>query len=133
MASRDDLFDSVVFFEENCQKQGYKDGFDEGRFNGWREGFEIGLQKGNELGAEIGFYKGFVLTYLTCYESGEHDTCRVKTKLESLWKLLSQNWGDNTKDLTTELETVKAKFKQICSILNIKTEYVRAKTNQLSF
>ena len=37
----------------SCHKQGYEDGFEEGRLKGWREGFEIGLQKGHELGAEV--------------------------------------------------------------------------------
>lgn len=46
----------------------------------------------------------------------------MKVKLESLQKLLSNNWCDNTKDLIAELEIVRAKFKQVNMNKNKKGE-----------
>ncbi|XP_028409173.1 protein LTO1 homolog [Dendronephthya gigantea] len=129
---QDDLFDSVVFLEENCQKQGFNDGFIEGEVKGWKQGYETGLLQGKQVGNEIGFYKGFVQTWLALYKN---EGSKVQVKLEGLFKLLDQDWSDTARDLIPELEHVRAKFKQICSMLNLNIKHTTKDVDkkQLSF
>ena len=60
---------------------------------------------------QIGFYKGFVQTWIACCGGNE----KIKVKLESLLKILERDWGDATRDITTELQRIRAKFKQVHS------------------
>ena len=113
----------------SCEKQGYQDGFNEGKLKGWNQGKQTGWTQGKLIGNEVGFYKGFVQTWLVCFKEK-----KVSAKLEALSKLLDQDWSDTTKDLTVKLQQIRAKFKQICSMLNVNIEKAEMNAaNQLSF
>ncbi|XP_046844741.1 protein LTO1 homolog [Xenia sp. Carnegie-2017] len=122
MSSRqDDMFDQIVFLEENSEKLGYHEGYKEGKLRGWMEGYESGLQQGKLVGNEIGFYEGFIEIWQGICQKDKNK--KINMKLNALSNLLKQDWSDTTRDIMPELHTIRAKFKQICSMLHVNIEH----------
>ena len=48
-------------------------------------------------------------TQLACCKGNE----KIKVKLETLLKLLEEDLSDATRDITTKLQLIRAKFKQV--------------------
>ncbi|KAK3699105.1 hypothetical protein QZH41_008900 [Actinostola sp. cb2023] len=115
MADEDDPFESLLFLEERCQKDGYTEGWAAGVEKGLSAGHKLGTEKGKELGSEIGFYSGFVKTWLILVDKCEKKNPRVISLLKNLQVLINQlPLNDPTNEsLFTDVEKLRAKFKQV--------------------
>lgn len=138
MASKDDIddaFDSVVFLEERYYDKGFKEGYDDGKDKGLHDGRHLGLTKGCEVGGEVGFYLGFVSMWLETLQEGPNVKTRCIKLLETLkMMILELPVNDPTnQELFAGLEKVRAKFRQVCSLLGVNAEYSGGGMTGLSF
>ncbi|XP_078540374.1 protein LTO1 homolog isoform X2 [Lissotriton helveticus] len=131
-AQEDDMFDSIVMAEERFHGEGYDEGYSEGVQAGLIEGHQYGAINGAKIGSEIGFYLGFILTWRSILRSGTNEDGKLSKKLKILDSLegiiKACPWEDPTNDkLQENLEKVRGKFKQLCSLLNIQPDIMLSK------
>jgi len=121
-----DIFDDVVLIEQKLHSDGYNEGYFNGQLVGELEGFSIGIERGKSFGQEIGFYEGFASTLSLLFEN--------EPKSKKLLKVLSQMNASiesiccrcidpQDQDLFDDLEKVRAKFKQVSSMVNATPDY----------
>ncbi|XP_069479548.1 protein LTO1 homolog isoform X1 [Ambystoma mexicanum] len=138
-AAEDDIFDSIVMAEERFHGEGYEEGYSEGVHAGVNEGHQYGVLNGSKTGSEIGFYLGFALTWKSLLNTCTNEDDKLGKKLKALDILegmISEfPWDDATNDkLQENLDKVRGKFKQVCSLLNIQPDFMVAKDGSgLSF
>ena len=126
------LFDSIVLSEDKWVGEGYLEGYRAGEREGSREGERLGRQRGHKIGVEIGFYLGFVEQWRQVYkgEVGDKRKERVIVALDRLGDLAGCFPQVNSKEeLGDRLETVRAKFKLVCSLLKINSEFGISSSN----
>ncbi|XP_069479549.1 protein LTO1 homolog isoform X2 [Ambystoma mexicanum] len=88
---------------------------------------------------QIGFYLGFALTWKSLLNTCTNEDDKLGKKLKALDILegmISEfPWDDATNDkLQENLDKVRGKFKQVCSLLNIQPDFMVAKDGSgLSF
>ncbi|CAN7994155.1 unnamed protein product, partial [Ixodes pacificus] len=91
---------------------------------GWRDGYQLGLQRGAQIATELGFYQGFVHAWITVLEREEIAKQRKMVALKALLEMTKNfpkvNIADD--DMFEKLHKIRAKFKQVVSILNIGTQ-----------
>ncbi|XP_048578882.1 protein LTO1 homolog isoform X2 [Nematostella vectensis] len=125
MAEEGDIFDSVLFLEESCYREGYEEGWKAGQSEGRTEGYNLGLQKGGEISSEVGFYSGFVQMWIVLNKNTTDDRKRKRIckSLEGLKHLIGSLDVSNptNQKLFTDLAKVRAKFKQVCFAVVIYT------------
>ena len=120
------LFDCIVLSEDRLVEEGYEKGYKAGLKEGNREGERLGRQRGGKIGAEIGFYLGFVEQWKEVYQgnSGKKGTERVVVALNKLEEVANNFPQVNSKEeLGERLDLVRAKFKLVCSLLKINSEF----------
>lgn len=126
------MFDSIVMAEERFHGEGYDEGYSEGVQAGLIEGHQYGALNGAKIGSEIGFYLGFTLTWRSILRSGTNEDdklCKKLKVLDSLEGIIKEcPWEDPTNaKLQENLDKVRGKFKQLCSLLNIQSDMMLAK------
>ncbi|XP_032081243.1 protein LTO1 homolog [Thamnophis elegans] len=130
-----DAFDAIVMAETRFHGEGYQDGYAEGVHAGAVEGRQHGLQQGARIGSEIGSYLGFALTWQQLLQKTSDEKCSKKLKvLEQLIEMI-QNFPleDPVYDkLQDDLEKIRGRFKQICSLLHIPSD-LRLGSESMSF
>ena len=123
---KDDLFDSVVNFEEVHLKEGYDEGYSHGLVAGKDEGKQVGLKIGFEVGEELGFYSGCIHIWTsaiqidpTCFSS------RAKTAIAQMKDLIKKYPLMDPEDLQVQeiMDSLRLKFKMLCSSLHVKLHY----------
>ncbi|CAH3019501.1 unnamed protein product [Porites evermanni] len=121
----DDAFDAAVFLEERFYEKGYQEGFHDGKIKGLQDGRQLGLLKGCEIGGEVGFYLGFVSLWLEIQLESPDAKPRCVKLLETVKDmLLSFPINDPTnEEMFAKLEKIRAKFRQVCSLLGVSVEY----------
>ncbi|XP_074853546.1 protein LTO1 homolog isoform X1 [Carettochelys insculpta] len=127
VAAASDMFDTIVMAEERFHGEGYQEGYSEGSHIGVIEGRRSGALHGARIGSEIGYYVGFAMTWqhlLQRYEEKEKSSKKRKA-LESLIGMIQKYPYENpTYDkLHEDLEKIRGKFKQVCSLLNIQSDF----------
>ncbi|XP_059832038.1 protein LTO1 homolog isoform X1 [Hypanus sabinus] len=132
----DDLFDSILLADDEFRGKGYREGFIEGGQLGETEGQRYGLANGAKIGSEVSFYRGFAITW-KCLLQNNEDVKKGK-KLKALNSILEMAHSFPYEDPTNEglqgdLEKMRAKFKQICSLLNVQPKFYNEKTAGMSF
>lgn len=121
-----DAFDSITFSEDRLVKCGFQEGFEKGRIEGEKEGFVLGCKKGSEVGQEIGFYQGFAEGWIAELKAREEKKSeKVLNHLEKLLNLSQQIPRTNSKDqdIGELLGETRAKFKSVCSMLKVNSEF----------
>ncbi|XP_074813080.1 protein LTO1 homolog isoform X1 [Natator depressus] len=107
--------------------EGYQEGYAEGSHAGVIEGSRYGALHGAKIGSEIGYYLGFALTWQRLlHRSAEEKPSKKKIKaLESLIGMIQKYpFEDPIYDkLHEDLEKIRGKFKQVCSLLNIQSDF----------
>ncbi|NWU33464.1 ORAV1 protein, partial [Hylia prasina] len=106
--------------------QGYQEGLAEGSQAGVAEGRRYGALHGARAGSEIGFYLGFALTWHCLLQKCTDEKNSIKIKaLDSLIGMIQKfPYGDPTYDkLQEDLEKIRGKFKQVCSMLNVQSDF----------
>lgn len=120
-----DVFDNIVFIEENLTEQGYAEGFKEGQSTGNSEGYHLGYHRGSELGAELGYYYGITTYYLT---DKVEKSSKIAAILENL-KISIENFpkiNDENCDIFELANGIRAQFRKACSLLKISGKYPEA-------
>ncbi|KAK8781155.1 hypothetical protein V5799_017517 [Amblyomma americanum] len=119
-----DVLDDIVLAEEKYRQMGFTRGFSLGEEVGWRDGYQLGLQRGAQIATELGFYQGFVHAWITVLEREEIAKQRKMVALKALLEMTKNfpqvNIADE--DMFEKLHKIRAKFKQVVSILNINTQ-----------
>ncbi|KAK2511820.1 Oraov1 [Columba guinea] len=115
-----DMFDEIVMAEERFHGEGYQEGYAEGSHVGVVEGRRYGLLHGAKIGSEkklTGSLTSNMLEHLM--------GCRKIKALDSLIGMIQKfPYEDPTYDkLQEDLEKIRGKFKQVCSMLNIQSDF----------
>ncbi|EOA98944.1 Oral cancer overexpressed protein 1, partial [Anas platyrhynchos] len=117
--------------------EGYQEGYAEGRQAGAAEGRRHGARHGARVGAEIGSYLGFALTWQCLLSKCTDEKNSKKRKaLDSLIGMIQKfPYEDPTYEkLQEDLEKIRGKFKQVCSMLNIQSDFrVSTERSSLTF
>ncbi|XP_064489630.1 uncharacterized protein LOC135401272 isoform X2 [Ornithodoros turicata] len=107
--------------DQRYRQMGFTRGFSLGEEVGWRDGYQLGLQRGAQIATELGFYQGFVHAWITVLEREEIAKQRKMVALKALLEMTKSfpkvNIADE--DMFEKLHKIRAKFKQVVSILNI--------------
>ncbi|XP_077493891.1 protein LTO1 homolog isoform X2 [Amblyomma americanum] len=110
--------------DQRYRQMGFTRGFSLGEEVGWRDGYQLGLQRGAQIATELGFYQGFVHAWITVLEREEIAKQRKMVALKALLEMTKNfpqvNIADE--DMFEKLHKIRAKFKQVVSILNINTQ-----------
>ncbi|XP_016330861.1 oral cancer-overexpressed protein 1-like [Sinocyclocheilus anshuiensis] len=134
VSNSDDLFDSIVMADDRFYDEAYQEGFEAGTRQGTIEGRNHGLLHGAKLGAEVSFYYGFALAWKCLFQNSSDVKARKRLKaMESLIGLIQNFPYEDPKHekLQENMERLRAKFRQVCSLLNVATdfkEYIRGST-----
>ncbi|XP_045070276.1 protein LTO1 homolog isoform X2 [Coregonus clupeaformis] len=129
----EDLFDCILMADDRFHGEGYREGFDEGTRQGMIDGRKHGASHGAKLSMEVSFYYGFGITWKcllqnnTDVKSSLSILClrkRLKA-LESLLGLIQKfpHEEPHYENLQEDMEKVRAKFRQVCSLLNVPTDF----------
>ncbi|XP_023229191.1 protein LTO1 homolog [Centruroides vittatus] len=119
-----DVLNDVAFTENRYRQMGFTRGFSLGEEAGWRDGYSYGLQRGAQIASELGFYQGFVHAWITVLEREESSKQRKLIALRSLLEM-TKNFSQTSmheEESTERLQKIRAKFKQVVSLLNISGE-----------
>ncbi|NWT00452.1 ORAV1 protein, partial [Mionectes macconnelli] len=106
--------------------EGYQEGYAEGSHIGIAEGRRYGSLHGAKIGLEIGCCLGFALTWHCLLQKCTDEKSSKKIRaLESLIGMIQKfPYEDPTYDkLQEDLEKIRGKFKQVCSMLNIQSDF----------
>ena len=122
-----EIFDGIALSEDNLVKEGYSKGYGAGEREGIEEGENLGREKGWEIGAEIGFYLGFVRELKLKNTENTGDSKRSQRISEAARKLeeaaKSFPLVNCKEDLTAHLDSVRSRFKLLCSLLKISSDF----------
>eukprot|EP00118_Oscarella_pearsei_P002740 m.11435 g.11435 ORF g.11435 m.11435 type:complete len:132 (+) comp23317_c0_seq1:16-411(+) len=127
----DRSFEDIFLAEDKIYQKGYDEGYDSGRQQGLEEGRRIGAEKGRILALEVGFYSGFAGAWLESDGKKSH----AEKALKQLKKLTDDFPLDNPRhpDIIEKLDRIRAKFKQVTSLLGVSTEYSPSAEVSLTF
>ncbi|XP_077598114.1 protein LTO1 homolog [Stigmatopora nigra] len=123
----DDIFDCIVMAEESFRGQGYRDGFETGSSRGLLTGRTHGASHGARLSTEMAFYHGFAVTWKSLLERRPEAKGR-KRQLKALDALLGSIPASGMEEpqsekLKEEMEKLRSKFRQACSVLGVQTDF----------
>lgn len=120
-------FDSILLGEDRLCELGFEEGYRAGAKEGRVEGERLGRQRGQQIGKEIGFYLGFAAEWTEVYQNKTTDkkTTKVLAVLQKLTEIAEAFPLENSKeeDFSSRLDLVRAKFKLLCSLLKISSDY----------
>lgn len=92
---------------------------------GWRDGYVFGVKRGAQIAAEIGFYQGFVHAWIEILEKEDEAKQRKLIALRTLLEMTRQFPKTNleNQDTSQRLARIRAKFKQVNSLLKSDLNY----------
>ncbi|XP_064779130.1 protein LTO1 homolog isoform X1 [Oncorhynchus masou masou] len=122
----EDLFDCILMADDRFRVEGYREGFGEGTRQGMIDGRKHGASHGAKLSMEVSFYYGFGITWKCLLQNNTDVKARKRLKvLESLLGLIQKfpHEEPQYEHLQEDMEKVRAKFRQVCSLLNVPTDF----------
>jgi hypothetical protein len=132
MQQGEDLFDSIVFLEEEFQEMGRKEALNDPNFGHDEDSFALGAKNGFEFFRQVGFYVGFA------EEALQQKLVNLKAvghleAIVAIGKELSMENEENV-DPHRDLKLIQGHFKVACSLLKINLKYsADEKAPNLSF
>ncbi|XP_025890563.1 oral cancer-overexpressed protein 1 [Nothoprocta perdicaria] len=132
-----DLFHGLVMAEERFRGEGYREGCAEGRRAGAAAGRRCGALRGAAVGAEVGCYLGFAQTWHCLLHkcTDEKNSKKIRVLNALIGMIQKFPYEDPTYDkLQEDLEKIRGKYKQVCSMLNIQSDFrVNTERSSLTF
>uniref|UniRef100_A0A3Q3XCK3 Essential protein Yae1 N-terminal domain-containing protein n=1 Tax=Mola mola TaxID=94237 RepID=A0A3Q3XCK3_MOLML len=125
-SGNEDLFDGIVMADERFRGEGYREGFERGTHRGLQDGRRHGASHGAQLSTEISFYYGFSITWKCILQHKTDMKSRKRMKaLQSLLDMIQNSPHDDphSSTLQEDMDKLRAKFRQVCSMLNIPTDF----------
>ncbi|XP_071382339.1 protein LTO1 homolog isoform X1 [Centroberyx affinis] len=125
-SANDDLFDSVLMSDNRLYQEGYREGFERGTRRGLRDGRLHGSSHGATMSTEISFYYGFAIAWKCILQDSTDAKSRKRVKaLEALLALIQKSPLENPQSpkLQEDIEKLRAKFRQVCSLLNVPADF----------
>lgn len=122
----DDIFHSITMADERFRVEGYREGFERGTRRGHQDGRRHGASHGARLSSEISFCYGFAITWKCLLQNNADVKSRKRLKaIQSLLVLIQNLRQDNphSEKLHEDMEKVRAKFRQVCSMLSIPSDF----------
>ncbi|XP_041074000.1 protein LTO1 homolog isoform X1 [Polyodon spathula] len=135
VSGSDDLFDTILLADNRFRGEGYQEGYEEGSRVGIIEGRSHGSLHGAKIAGEeprrvtkpkVAFYYGFAFTWKCLLQNSTDAKAskRLKT-LESLISIIQSfpHEDPTYEKLQEDVERVRAKFRQTCSLLNVPADF----------
>ncbi|XP_074522659.1 protein LTO1 homolog [Halichoeres trimaculatus] len=122
----EDMFDSIVMADERFRGEGFREGFERGTRRGLQDGRRHGASHGAKLTTEVSFYHGFAVTWKCLLQS--NTDVKSRKRLKALDALLTQiqessHADPQSAELQMDVERLRAKFRQVCSMLNVPADF----------
>lgn len=121
-----DIFEDILFAEENIVEESFQDGFQAGIKQENVEAYHLGYHRGAEIGAELGYYSSFIEYYQNSIKERSVDkpekVLKTLVTLQALIGNFPQDNDENT-DLKESLNEIRVKFKLFCSLLKINGNF----------
>ncbi|WWC73138.1 uncharacterized protein I206_107104 [Kwoniella pini CBS 10737] len=140
-----DVLEEITNMESKFYQEGYKAGYDHGELHGLYEGRELGKEKSWELWEEIGYYEGFIKVYIDLLSGKDiqegskrgkdaralnHaqillsliNTFPISNSSQSNFNISQINKEEEEEeiDLINLISNIRARYKLLCSSLNLK-------------
>ncbi|XP_071768329.1 protein LTO1 homolog [Centroberyx gerrardi] len=125
-SGNDDLFESVFMTENRLFQEGYREGFEKGTQRGLRDGRRHGASHGATMSTEISFYYGFAIAWKCILQDNTDAKSRKRVKaVEALLHLVQKSPHENPQSpkLQEDMDKLRAKFRQVCSLLNVPADF----------
>lgn len=122
----EDLFDPIIMADNRCYVEGYHEGFEKGIRQWTLEGRRHGARHGAKVSTELSFYYGFAVTWKCLLQNNTDVKSRKRVKaLDSLIGQMEKFPHDDAQaqDLLENVGKVRAKFRQVCAMLNVPTDF----------
>ncbi|KAF7378919.1 hypothetical protein HZH66_015153 [Vespula vulgaris] len=111
------VFENLLFAEEQAQKSGYTDGYESGQ-NKLLKGYHLGYHRASLVAAQLGYYCGVIEQYLHSNKSANEKVISLANEiLENIHHFPKHN--DNTTDILKTLENIKFKYVKFCSLAKL--------------
>lgn len=111
-----------IYLQESTS-DGYETGFKLGKEAGYEEGHKLGLEEGSKKGSELGFYRGFTMTWIHLIQESSSllpKSNRTLNILKETLDLVEAFPKVNETFCEEQLTSIRSKFKQSTSLLNLK-------------
>ncbi|XP_029987106.1 protein LTO1 homolog [Sphaeramia orbicularis] len=125
-SGKEDLFDNILMADEKFRGEGFREGYERGTRRGFQNGRRHGASHGAKLSTEVSFYYGFATTWNCLLHNNTDPKSRKRVKaLETLLDLIQNCPLDDPQStkLQDDMEKLRSKFRQICSMLNVPTDF----------
>jgi len=126
-----EIFEDIALSENKFTDKGFSEGVEEGLKKSYSEGDQLGRDRGKQIGQEIGFYKGFVAEFKTqVTDKSDKKSEKILNVIRKIETLTNEFPEYNCKEgFEEKLEELRAKFKLLCSLLKINSEFNLNKTS----
>ncbi|KAK2163912.1 hypothetical protein LSH36_72g04057 [Paralvinella palmiformis] len=123
------VFDQIVLAQDSFKKEGFGVGLEQGRLSGYYDGYKTGAVQGAKLASEMGFYDGMAIAWKQFLE---REPDKNKRKLKALSSLIDavhsvSRYDPSDPHVNEHAEMARMKFKQVSSLLNLKSTFHKGK------
>ncbi|KAJ8252008.1 hypothetical protein COCON_G00213200 [Conger conger] len=122
----EDPFDCIFMADNRYHCEAYKEGLAEGTRQGLLEGMSHGRMHGARFSTEMSFYYGFACAWKCLLQNNTDAKSRKRLRTLEALAVHIQAFPHNDPQHATlqqEVEKVRAKFRQVCSMMNVPADF----------